>query len=149
VELPSNTRIELVRTICHGRCPAYDLAISGDGLVVYTGLNHVHVRGERSKNVGAEAASGLVAEFLRSGFLTWKDKYETEATDLPSADISVSVGAIKKKISDYGAGEASMYGAEADIRSKLEALENRVDEVAQSAEWVSCPDEEDGRCREF
>ena len=148
-ELPSNTRIELARTICYGRCPAYELVISGDGLVVYTAGAHVRIRGRRSKNIGSDAAGRLVTEFLQSGFLGWKDKYETEATDLPSAEISILIGAVKKMITDYGAGESSMYGAEADVRNKLEALEDRVDEAAQSAEWVACPDEENGRCRDF
>ncbi len=139
----------MTRSICYGLCPAYGLDIFGDGLVVYTGRAHVRVRGRHSKNIGSVAASGLVTEFLTSGFPGWKNKYETGGPDMAGAEISLTVGATRKTIVDCGTDYPRGYGDEMEVRSKLEALEHRIDQVAESAEWVTCPDEEEGRCHTF
>lgn len=146
LDLPSNARIDLARTACMGRCPVYTLGIKGDGTVLYFGEEFVRVRGPQTKTIDAGAAGRLVRDLVRSGFLTWKDHYETPATDLPEARISLVLGTTKKTISDYGPGQRELDRTASEVRDKLEALEVRVDAVAKSAEWVTCPDEEEGRC---
>jgi hypothetical protein len=146
-DLPSNARINLERTSCMGHCPVYTLGIKSDGSVFYFGEMNVRVRGPQTKKIDSSAARRFIREVLGSGFLSWKDRYETEGTDLPGANITLTVGATKKTIDDYGPGfHREWQGAESEVRGKLEALEVRADAVAQSAGWVTCPGEERGQC---
>lgn len=147
-ELPANARISMSRTECFGSCPVYDLEIRGDGRVLFTGVAHVRVRdGHQTKQVGRDAVAGLFAEFQSAGFFSWKDGYETPGTDLPTVTTSVTLGPLRKEITDYGPDVADLFGTDRVVREKLAALEHRVDAVSGSAEWARCPDEEDGRCR--
>jgi len=129
-----------------GRCPVYTLGIKGDGTVFYFGEEFVRVRGPQTKNIDPGAAGRLVRDLVGSGFVTWKDNYETPGTDMSEARITLVFGTIKKTISDYGPGQRELDRTDSEVRDKLAALEVRVDAVAQSAEWVTCPDEEEGRC---
>lgn len=54
-EVPSDLRIELVRTDCFTWCAAYTLTIHGDGRVVYLGVDNVKVVGEASGRMDPEA----------------------------------------------------------------------------------------------
>jgi hypothetical protein len=148
-DLPANTRIELARSMCYGWCPVYALEVHGDGTVIYTGEAHVRVRGRRTKKIPPEAVRGLVSECVASGLLAWKDRYESMATDLASTQVTIVVGTVKKTIDDYGPDEEKLYGTDADVRRRLAAIEHRIDAVAQSAEWVVCPNEDQGLCREW
>ena len=142
--LPPDASIELLRAPCHGRCPVYALTISGDGTVRYRGLMHVRVKGPHTKRVAASEVSQLFEDILGAGFLTWRDKYETPATDLEGARLTLTYATRRKSVDDYGASARDRTGVDSAVRGKLEALELRGDAVANSAEGVVCPSEEYG-----
>lgn len=132
--------------MCFGSCPDYDLEIRGDGRVTFVGYNYVRFRDRRNKRVSRAAVASLFAEFERAGYFSWKESYETEATDMPTVTTSVTVGTRSKKITDYGPTPLLPSDKDRVVREKLAALEDRVDAVAGSDEWVRCPDREEGRC---
>ena len=145
--IPDDARIAIRRSVCFGSCPDYDLEIRGDGQVTFAGYSYVRFRDRRTKRVSRAAVANLFAEFQRAGYFSWKDKYETEATDMPTVTTWVTVAARAKKITDYGPTPLLPSDPDRTVREKLTALEDRVDAVAGSDEWVRCPDGEDGRCR--
>ena len=148
-DLPPNARVELARSACYGSCPVYSLVINADGTVVYWGEAHVRLHGQGTKKGPPQAVSELVRDSLAAGFLTWNDRYDSEATDMASAQTTIVAGEIAKTIRDYGPEDERLYGSQAEVRRKLAAIEKRIDTVAQSAEWVGCPDEEQGLCRQW
>jgi hypothetical protein len=144
--IPADARIAIRRSVCYGSCPVYDLEIRGDGGVTFTGYNYVRFRDRRTKTVSRVAVANLFADFQRAGYFTWKDRYETEATDMATVTTWVTVGTRAKKITDYGPTPLLPADKDRVVRERLAALENEVDAVAGSDEWVRCPDGEDGRC---
>ena len=129
-----------------GHCPVYTLGIKSDGTVFYFGEMNVRVRGPQTKKIDPRAATRFIRELLGSGFLTWQDHYETPGTDQAEAILTLIVGPTKKRIGDYGPQDRDLNAIDSDVRGKLEALEVRADAVAQSAEWITCPQEERGQC---
>lgn len=142
--LPPDASVHLSRGACYGRCPVYEVTISGDGTVEYQGVRHVRVKGFHSKRVAPSVVARLFADIIESGFLGWRDSYETPSTDLESARLSLTCASTHKTVDDYGASSRDRHAADAHVRDKLEALELRVDAVARSAAWVVCPGEEFG-----
>lgn len=144
-DLPANARISIARTECMGSCPVYDLEIRGTGQVIFHGVAFVRVRDTVIKQVSREAVARLFADFQDAGYFHWKDLYETAGTDLATVITSVTLGPLQKQITDYGP-DALFAQADPVIRIKLAFLEDRVDAVAGSDQWVRCPGEELGHC---
>lgn len=59
VEPPSAFEITLERTTCFGGCPAYRVTIDGDGRVRWSGIEHVHDRGDRRATVPRKRVAQL------------------------------------------------------------------------------------------
>ena len=127
----------------------YSLVIHADGTVIYWGEAHVRVHGRATKKIPPQGVNELVRDSLAAGFQTWNDRYDSEATDMASAETTIVAGSIAKTIRDYGPEDERLYGSQAEVRRKLAAVEHRIDTVAKSAEWVVCPMEEQGLCRQW
>lgn len=124
-----NVTITLERGVCFGYCPSYSLTIYGNGTVVYTGSEFVDTKGTRVSGISAEKVNLLVSEFERIGYFSLNDSYETPmATDLPTSATSITLGGKTKRIIHYHGDFSAPEG--------LTALENRIDEVANSSQWV-------------
>ncbi len=131
----SDLVITLERTPCFGACPVYKLAIYGDGRVMYAGQQFVAVTGQQTTTLSAEQVQELVSEIERADYFSLKDEYTAPATDMPSAIVSVSLNRQTKTINHYG-----YCGAEFDEAPKeLCDLEQKVDEITNSAQWVGRP----------
>ncbi len=117
--------ITLERTVCFGKCPAYTLQIEGNGKVSYNGGAYVQVRGPQTSQIEPKAVQALVDEFFKIDYFALQDTFTEPISDMPTTITSISIDGRKKEVYDY-------YGAP----SSLKALEAKIDEVANSAQWV-------------
>jgi len=71
------------RSGCYGRCPIYEVRVTSDGVVRYTGERFTDKLGVYEKNVGAARAQALLrfADSLRVD--TAAAEYEMMVADLP------------------------------------------------------------------
>lgn len=117
--------ITMERTGCFGTCPAYSLAIYGNGTVRYEGFLFVAATGIRTDQISEEKVGEIVAEFYRIDYFSLQDRYEDQATDLPSTTTSIAIAGVKKSVYRYG------FGPE-----KLIQLENKIDEIVGTERWI-------------
>jgi hypothetical protein len=132
----SSTHITLERSPCFGTCPVYTVTLEGSGAVLFQGRRFVADTGVSTATVPPARVDSLVAELVTNGYFDFADRYlpgepgcEHAATDLPSATIEVHARGRVKRIEHYhGCSEAP---------PALSALEERIDEVAGVARWIS------------
>ncbi len=123
----------LQRTVCFGFCPIYKLSIYGDGTVVYEGERYVKVKGRQTTTISKAAVKQLMREFERIEYFALSDQYTGGPTDMPSAITSLTVGKRSKTIHHYlGAPNAPQA---------LTKLENKIDEVVNSKQWIGTDEE--------
>jgi hypothetical protein len=127
----SEVLITIERGACYGTCPIYSAQISGDGTVVYNGIENVKVKGKKRFKIPKAKVRELVKAFESVNYFSLKDKYETDENgmriaDLPPVTTSISLkGKTKKVIHNYGAPKG------------LRELENKIDETAGLKKLVS------------
>jgi len=121
--------ITLERTACHGTCPVYALTIYGSGTVIYEGKEFDKTTGEKERNISEEQIRQLVSEFDKIGYFSLSDSYEERTiTDAPSTITSITIDEKTKSIKHYH-GDFS-------APELLTELENRIDEITNSAQWI-------------
>ncbi len=121
--------IMLERTACFGACPVYSLTIFGNGSVVYEGKEHVRIKGTRETTISTEAVSQLVAEFEKAGYFSMNDSYTAfGVTDMPYANTSILIGGRTKSITHYHGDRSAPQ--------QLTDIEDRIDEIVNSAQWI-------------
>jgi len=132
--IPQDLEITLERTECYGRCPAYRLTITADGKVVFEGRRFVKQEGTTIKSsISREGLKQLMAEFDRVKFFSLEDDYSNDLnrcpTDNPSAFTSIRINGESKIIKHYhGCREPKFKG--------LTELENKIDEIVNTAQWL-------------
>ena len=121
--------ITLERTACFGTCPVYSLTIKGDGTVVYVGEDHVQTKGVKETAISIGDVNQLVLEFEKADYFSLNDSYTSFGiSDMPSANTSISIGGKTKAIKHY-LGDRS-------APKQLTELENKIDEIVNSAQWI-------------
>ena len=136
------TQIVLERTACFGLCPVYTLTIERSGKVRYQGKAHVWEVGSKTRKVSRDDFARLVKKIEEINFFNLKDRYDGKnadgsgvtVTDLPTRKTSVTRGKRTKTVENYFRGPKG-----------LRELEELIDEVANSAEWVRGDFQIDGR----
>ncbi|MGA8404131.1 MAG: DUF6438 domain-containing protein [Nitrososphaeraceae archaeon] len=127
----SNVNITMFRGACFGACPIYYLEINGDGKVIYRGYEYVNVTGERTSSIPVDKVKELVNQFNNSGYFNLKDRYdEVERTDQSTVVTTISMDGTFKSVYDY-LGTTNLPELQ-----KLRQLENMIDEVTNSSQWV-------------
>jgi hypothetical protein len=136
-----NVNITMERGLCLGWCPHYYLEMHGDGTIIYRGFNFVNVTGERKSHIDPAIVTELVAEFYRKGFFNLSDRYEmgektclSATTSQPYVSVSIMVNSTSKTVSDY-------MGC-STVPSQLRYLEDRIDNVTNSSQWIEPRTEE-------
>jgi len=126
----SDAVITLERTACFGTCPIYTVTLHGDGRVDWNGEKFVAKIGPASKRIDADAVAALLQEIERAGFWQWPDRWECAAiaTDSPSAYITVKTATRTRRIEHYHGNTC--------VPEAVSELEQRIDDVAGTAEWV-------------
>ena len=121
--------ITLERTACFGTCPVYSLTIRGDGTVVYDGKEFVEVKGTTETTISQDQVDQLISEFEKVDYFSLNDNYtERTITDAPTVITSIRLNGKIKTIKHYH-GDLS-------APEKLAELEDRIDEIVNSDQWI-------------
>lgn len=121
--------ITLERTACYGFCPIYTLTIHGDGTVIYEGEDYVETVGKAETVISKEKVEKLISEFDKVGYDSLKDTYtERTITDAPSVITSITRNGKTRKVEHY-------HG-DFNAPEKLTELEDRIDEIVDSEQWI-------------
>jgi hypothetical protein len=121
--------ITLERTACFGTCPVYSLTIQGEGTVMYEGKDFVEVKGEAETTISQDQIDELISEFEKVDYFSLEDSYtERTITDAPTVITSISISGKTKTIEHYH-GDFS-------APEKLRELEDRIDEIVDSDQWI-------------
>jgi len=124
-----NLVITLERTACKGKCPVYALTIYGNGTVVYEGKEFVKIQGRQTTSISEDKIRELVSEFEKIDYFSLSDNYQNRViTDMPSAITSITIGGKTKTVNHY-------HG-DLGAPKELSALEDKIDEIANSAQWT-------------
>ena len=125
----SDVIVTLERGPCFGACPVYSLTVYGDGRVIYDGIRFVKIEGTRTTTVSEEKVRQLVGEFYAVDYFSLNDEYtHADATDMPSATTSITIGGKTKTIIHYH-GDFS-------APDELTALEDKIDEIVSTRQWI-------------
>ena len=133
----AGTHITLERGPCFGTCPVYLVTVDGSGSVLFQGKRFVADSGVSTATVPPGRVDSLVAELAAGGYFEFADRYvpgepgcgELVTTDLPSVTTEVQARGRRKRIEHY-------HGCP-DAPPALRGLEERIDEVAGVARWIS------------
>jgi hypothetical protein len=124
-----SVKIELSRSVCYGRCPAYSVTIRGDGSVHFDGQRFVQIPGKHDARIAPDAVRELVRQFEKAKFFAAGDKYIAEVTDNPTYTLALTVGGKTKTVTDY-------VGEQVGMPLVITDLENAVDEAAGTERWI-------------
>ncbi len=126
---PHELAVTLERTFCYGECPVYQLAIYRDGVVQFTGKDHVDVIGAAIGHVTQADLAELDRLFADAHYFDLSDRYTRfDVSDRPAVFTSYQLGPRAKQIEHY-------HGDEHAPRV-LEVLENEIDRIAGSERWI-------------
>jgi len=128
--------LRMRRGSCYGICPSYQVAIHADGGVDYEGYGHVAAAGAQHGQADAKALAALRTRLEDTGSGALWGSYTRGnpacgnwATDMPGVRIDAYVDGRWQRIEhDWGC-----FGAPAGLK----ALEQAIDDAAQSQQWVS------------
>jgi hypothetical protein len=125
----SKDTVMLQRTVCYGRCPAYDLIIYGTGKVEFDGGAFSKTEGKVSVEIPVDSVRVLLNEIEESEFFSWNNEYlRQDATDLSSAIVTITIDGKSKKIKHYK--------GDSTAPEKLLTIERRIDEITNSEQWT-------------
>jgi ankyrin repeat protein len=135
VEMPAvqdwgSLEITLQRGICGGGvCPAYEVTIRGDGTVTFVGESGVAVLGRHSTQIPVQAVRDLFERFRNAEFFWLYDGYQVAISHHSNYSLTVSYDGHRKQVLDYA-------GRNFGMPAVVTALQDAVDEVADSEKWV-------------
>jgi hypothetical protein len=127
--------IRLERSQCYGSCPAYALAIHGDGRVEYVGKQNVKVKESRTGRLDPAAVKELTSKFAEAKFLSLSEDDYSESkckcrrcTDMASAVVEISVGSVSHRVNHY-------YGCACPPKALFD-LESAIDKAVNAEQWT-------------
>ena len=124
----SNVTITLRRTVCYGRCPAYQVSVTTRG-IVFQGDAFVAAMGRHTDTADPHAVRELAKKFIAADFYSMNDEYRASVTDNPTYVVSISVDDHKKEIHDY-------VGSWVGMPAVITDLEDAVDSFAHTDRWI-------------
>jgi hypothetical protein len=143
-EIPlSHVEIRLERSTCFGSCPAYTVAIHGDGRVDFDGKRNTAHRGQATWRIPVDDVVTLINIFLKAHFFDAAPRYERKEfvrlgphgglqllqegiTDISRSTLTLKLGSREHSVDLY-------YG----VPTQLMALPGAVDETATTAPHVT------------
>jgi Domain of unknown function (DUF6438) len=121
--------MRLVRTVCFGSCPDYEVRIDGDGTVRFKGNRGVMIPGDHVARISPVEVRELVEQFRKADFFSARGRYRGNWTDNPTQTVTLTIGDRTKTVVDY-------VGTDVGLPLAIRNLEGEIDEVAGTARWV-------------
>jgi cysteine-rich repeat protein len=126
--------------ICYGTCVSYSILIDGNGRVTYVGRQLVKLVGTASSQIPVSDVQELVGEMEQADYFNLTVPWPCAQGYSPGASIVTTsltiAGASQIVYDDHG---------NACAPAVLGSIEDRIDAVTNSAQWVKC-DTPDGSC---
>jgi hypothetical protein len=145
---PVNLRVKLERTGCFGNCPSYSVVIDGSGRVDWIGHQNVMATGRRQGSVTRGELEELSRHVDRARFferdeygeLPQKPECQTiggTTTCAFSASVSICSDTSHAIISVLrGTRRHKIDNDHCNDRPELDALENYIDQIANTEAWI-------------
>lgn len=132
--IPDDFQITIELGPCYGHCPVYSMTVFANGTVEYFGEMFVEVWGPQTASLSMDEIRALFYAIELADFFTLKDSYTVPVTDLPSADIMVTMEGRTKRVSHYGL-ECKEW--ESDAPLELCAIEDLLMNIPIANGWVA------------
>jgi hypothetical protein len=143
---PTDTVLQLERTVCFGFCPTYIATVTASGKTYIAGTR-TNEGFRREITVDTAKVAALLTEFDRKGFFQLDSAYtpghplcELQATDHPGAVLFARLGSQSKQVNHYhgchGARGATPDQPKAAPLVLLTELEDAVDSLVNIAAVV-------------
>jgi hypothetical protein len=124
----SKVAITLQRTVCYGRCPAYSVTVSSQG-IVFIGAAYVTATGKHTATISADDVRKLAQRFVDADFYSMAGEYRAGVTDNPTYTLSITIDGHTKKVVDY-------VGPSVGMPAAITELEDGVDSLAHTDQWI-------------
>jgi hypothetical protein len=138
-KLPPDTLITLERPSCFLGCSDYVVTISADGTVTFEGKANDKVKGKAQTKISREKVQLLVAAFEKAKFFSLRDQYFGKEDgcrevwfDSNSAITSIVMNGKSKSVNHY----LGCHKGKSPYPRVLFELEQKIDEVANTGQWV-------------
>lgn len=122
--------------------PDYSLTIHGNGKVIYDGVENVKVMGVVKDYIDEDMVVSLLSDFKESGFFSFDDSYSVEdSINKPHTIISI---AFPKENGEFITKSVKYHHGAKNVPKELKALEDKINEIADSSQWVGDISEHEG-----
>ena len=125
----NSLRITLSRGACYGTCPIYEIAIHGDGTVLYEGRDYVRTKGKKEMQISHSSLVELVDTFRKVDYFSLADRYVAGVTDNPTYVTSISFDGVSKSVVDYVGRNVGMPPGVSDV-------EAAIDRLSGASKWI-------------
>jgi hypothetical protein len=128
-----NVVIRLERSQCYGSCPAYKVAIYGNGRLEYVGESNVKLKGTKEAEIAMGDFKHLVSEFEKANYFS-TDQYAEKncscrfCTDMPTVITEIQVKGTTHRVEHY-------YGCTCAPKALWE-LEQAIDKIVRTEQWT-------------
>jgi len=143
--IPNDIVISMQRGNCEGGCPVYRVVIFADGDVLWQGIGHVAKRGAMQSHIEPDAIRSLINDFVAIDYFHLENIYsfhgagcQSTEPDMPTVITSLSLDGEARTLSHHD-------GCVGEISNKLKAIENKIDEAAKTAHWITGKAHDQGR----
>ena len=138
ITIPDDTVITLQRGNCEVmECPVYRVVIFADGDVIWQGRGRVAKLGVALGRIQRDRIRALLQDFASMDYFHLDNVYGFNGSGCrsmqpytPTVITSLSMGGISKILSHHD-------GCVGEVSEKLKALENSIDQAAETARWIS------------
>ncbi|WP_143084003.1 DUF6438 domain-containing protein [Flexibacter flexilis] len=94
------------KTPCFGKCPNYEAEFWSDGRLLYNGINHVPLTGRLTYILPEKTIQNIQTEAKKIKYFSFKEKYLSNATDLPSTISRLTLDGKTKQIETQFSSDA-------------------------------------------
>jgi Domain of unknown function (DUF6438) len=136
---PTSLVITLEHSSCFWNCPAYRVALHGDGSVVYQGGRCTALRGEHRFVLAPAVAATLLDRFRALDFFSLRDAYTANLADAQTRRLSIAFDGQAKSVVDRG-GEAM------GLPAGVGALQRAIDQATGARDMAYGPGPAKLRC---
>lgn len=116
------------RTPCFGTCKAYRINVYRSGFATFEGRANVAKEGLHSGHIGPDSLAQLMSDADRLGFWDLQERYDNNATDLPSSIIRI-----------VGNGKDKKVVARTGTPATFTALFSKAEEMLFPVPWKPVP----------
>lgn len=131
---PPDFELTFRREACFGTCPVYALTLSADGRLVFRGERFVLAQGLQEATLPPDQVEAVYRAVVDASFFDLSERYEVRATDLPSADLTVTLDGRTWSVRHYGLACGSDLDRAPEGLCRLEAV---VEAMPVRSGWVA------------